>query len=234
MSHNSWFAKILRFIGIVLMSLTAGLTLLGGIGTGCAAFAPNNPSWAESMGPIAQMQWLYIFYVLAGVALGIAGIRAVVLLIKGDPNAYRDTLVILIAGLVIGVIHIMTSRMLRGGSMPVDMVVYATALTFVIFLFFRIPPIWQGVDFAYGKGKHNQVAGGTAAIVLGLVILTIQYTMAPTHTWNEVNYANEFNAIMTVSGTICLLIGGAIFLRLHTAYQLAKQGVVEANKLPTT
>lgn len=219
MSHNSFLAKFLRFIGIILMALTAGFTLLGGIGTACAAFAPTNPSWVESMGPIAQMQWLYIFYVLAGVALGIAGVRAVILLVKGRPNAYRDTLVILIAGLVVGVVHIVTSRMLRSASMPVDMVVYATAFTFVIFLLFRIPPIWQGVDFAQGKGKENQMAGGTAAIVLGLLTLTIQHTMGTTHTWGGVNYANAFNLTMTIVGVACLLLGAMI---VTTAQRLKK------------
>ena len=41
MSHNSFFAKFLRFIGIVLMALTGGFTLLGGVGTTCAALAPK-------------------------------------------------------------------------------------------------------------------------------------------------------------------------------------------------
>lgn len=212
MTYNSFLAKFLRFIGIILMALTAGFTLLGGVGTACAAFAPTNPSWVDSMGPIAQMQWLYIFYVLAGVAIGIAGVRAVVLLVKGNPNAYRDTLVILISGLVIGVVHIITSRMLRGASMPVDMVVYATALTLVIFLLFRLPGIWQGVDFAHGKGRNNQMAGGTAAIVLGLLTLTIQHSMGATHTWDGVNYAGAFNLAMTIIGAGCLLAGGILIL----------------------
>jgi hypothetical protein len=46
MSSNSFFAKSLRFIGIVLMALTGGFTLLGGLGTTCAALFPTN--W-ESM-----------------------------------------------------------------------------------------------------------------------------------------------------------------------------------------
>ncbi len=42
MPYNSGFARFLRFTGIVLMSLTSGFTLLGGIGTACAAFAPTD------------------------------------------------------------------------------------------------------------------------------------------------------------------------------------------------
>ena len=87
MSTNSFFAKFLRFIGIVLMGLTAGFTLLGGIGTTCVALNPTG--FSESMAPLAPFQWLYILFVLAGIALGILGIRATILLIKGTDKSYR-------------------------------------------------------------------------------------------------------------------------------------------------
>ena len=233
MSHNSFFAKFLRFIGIVLMALTAGFTILGGVGTGCAAFAPLNPDWADSMGPLAQMQWLYIFYVLAGVAIGIAGVRAVIQLIRGDSKAYRDTLITLLVGVVIGVIHILTSRMLRGKSMPVDMVVYATVLTLVIFLLFRLPGIWQGVDFSQGKGKSNQTAGGTAAIVLGLLTLTIQYTMSATHTWSGINYADAFNLTMMIVGVSCILFGSVILIAVRMSSPKIDDAILQTGNVPT-
>jgi hypothetical protein len=213
MQSNSFLAKFLRFIGIVLMALTGGFTLLGGVGTACAAFNPLNPEWADTMGPLAQMQWLYIFYVLAGVAIGLAGIRAVVLLVKGDPKSYRDTLIVLLAGVVIGAIHIATSRLLRGKSMPVDAVVYTTILTLVVFLLFRLPGVWQGIDFAHGKGKDNQMAGGAAAILLGLLTLTIEYTMGATHTWGGVNYAGAFHASLSVLSAGSLLLGSVLLAR---------------------
>lgn len=233
MQPNSFFAKFLRFIGIVLLALTAGFTILGGVGTGCAAFDPTNPDWADTMGPLAQMQWLYIFYVLAGVAIGIAGIRAVILLIKGDGKAYRDTLVALLAGIVIGVIHIATSRLLRGKSMPVDAVVYVTALTLVVFLLFRIPGLWQGVDFARGKGKDNQMAGGAAAIVLGFLTLTIQDTMAATHTWSGVNFADAFNLTMLVVGVGCVLLGALTAIKAQFFSKATDKVALKTNQLPT-
>jgi hypothetical protein len=205
MSQNSFFAKALRFIGIVLMALTAGFTLLGGVGTTCAALFPTN--W-DSMAPLATFQWLYILFVLTGIAIGIAGIRATVLLVKGAPKAYRDTLYALIAGIVIGSIHILVSRALRGKSMPVDAVVYTTVLTLVIFLLFRIPAIWQGVDFAHARSGGN-LTGGAAAIVVGIFTFFIQYFMAPTHTWNGVNYADAFHVSMSITGA-ALMLGGLV------------------------
>lgn len=165
------------------------------------------------MGPLARLQGLYIFYVLAGVALGLAGIWTVVLLVRGAPQAYRTALIVLLSGLVVGVIHMATSRWLRGKSMPVDAVVYTTAITLVLFLLFRLPGIWQGVDFTRGKGKSNQMAGGVAAIILGLLSLTISYTMSATHTWGGVNYAAAFEVTTTLLGAGSCLFGLALLLQ---------------------
>ena len=111
MSHNSFIAKSLRFIGIVLMALTGGFTLLGGVGTSCVAISPTG--FGESMAPLAKLQWLYILFVLAGITIGVLGIRATIALIKGADKSYRDALYVLIAGVVVGFIHIFVSRALR-------------------------------------------------------------------------------------------------------------------------
>lgn len=218
MSTNSFFAKFLRFIGIVLMGLTGGFTLLGGIGTSCAALFPTK---YESMAALAPFQWLYILFVLTGIAIGVWGIWATVKLVRGTSDSYKMSMQALVAGTVIGWIHIYISQMLRGKSMPVDAVVYTTILTLVIFLLFRIPFIWQGVNFEKGSTKGNLPAGGSAAILLGIMTLTIQYTMGSTHTWNGINYANAFNTSMTMIGAGLLLLGMGFFVSLAKIWEPA-------------
>lgn len=186
------------------MGLTSGFVLLGGVGTTCVALFPTN--W-DSMTALAPFQWLYILFVLAGIALGILGIRATIRLIQGADKSYRDALFVLVSSVIVGIIHIIVSRELRGKSMPVDAVVYMTILTLMVFLIFRIPNIWQGVNFTRQKDKPNKLAGGLASILLGLFALTIQYMMGPTHTWDGVNYADAFNTAMTLVGTGFLLTG---------------------------
>jgi hypothetical protein len=209
MTPSSGLAKFLRFVGILFMSLTAGFTVLGGAGTSCAALAPTN--W-DSMAPLAPFQWLYILYVVVTIAIGILGIRAVVLLVKGAPNSYKATLIALVSGVVVGGIHIATSRMLRGSSMPVDAVVGMTVITLVIFLLFRIPGVWSGVDYSKAPKKANRKAGGAAALVVAGLCLTIQYWMGSTHTWDGVNYANAFNASMSAIASVLVLLGtGLLF-----------------------
>lgn len=204
----------LRMVGIILMALTAGFTFLGGVGTSCVAFNPTG--FSENMAKLAPFQWLYVLFVLVGIALGVLGIRTTAGLVKGKEKSYRDAVIILVAGVVVGVIHIFVSRSLRGKSMPVDQVVYLTALTLIVFLIFRIPSVWQRVDFTRGSARSNGPAGGAAAILLGLLVLGIHRLMAPTHTWGGVNYAAEFNVSLMVFGLASVIFGLALTLRQLT------------------
>jgi drug/metabolite transporter (DMT)-like permease len=165
------------------------------------------------MAPLAKLQWLYILFVLTGIVIGVYGIRATIMLIKGSDKSYRNALYTLIAGVVVGFIHIYVSRMLRGKSMPVDAVVYTTLLTMIIFLLFRIPYLWNGLNFNKGSDKTSHIAGGSAAILLGMFTLTIQYTMASTHTWGGVNFANAFNTTMLTVGSVLVLSGAGYLIR---------------------
>lgn len=207
-SRNKWWAKTLRIIGIVLMSLTAVFTFMGGAGTTCVALNPTG--YEGKFAGIAPFQWLYILFVILAVAIGVMGVRAVVLLIQGKKNAYRYSLIALVAGTAVGILHLVASRILRGGSMPVDMVVYTTILTFIVFLVFRIPGVWQGVNFEKpgGEKKTGQQAAAIALGATGLLVLTIQFVMAPTHTIAGVNYADAWHLTLSVVG-LALILGGA-------------------------
>lgn len=202
--------KFLRFIGILFMSLTSAFTILGGVGTTCVALGAEK---YDTMVSITPYKWLYVIFVIVTTAIGIMGVRAVILLIKGRQNAYRYSMIALVSGIVVGVIHMLVSRALRGSSMPVDGVVYTTVLTLIIFLVFRIPGVWEKVDFSKAKKKDAETAGGAAAITVGLLSLTIQFLMAPTHTINGINYGDAFHLTMTVVGAGLLLLGLGLIIR---------------------
>ncbi len=225
MASNSWWAKLLRIVGIVFMSLTALFTILGGAGTTCVALNPTG--FGDTFAPIAKFQWLYILFVLVTVAIGVMGVRAVVLLVKGRKNAYRYSIIALLAGTVVGTIHMAFSRNLRGGSsIPVDMVVYTTILTLIIFLLFRIPAIWQGVNFenSEGENKNGKQAAAIALGACGLLSLTIQFLMAPTHTIGGINYANVWHATLTLLGLV-LILGGVVTAVNTKVAGVQRQGI---------
>ena len=210
MSTNSFLAKFLRFIGIALMGLTAAFTLLGGAGTTCVAINPTG--FGESMAPLAKFQWLYVLFVLAGVAIGVWGIRATIKLVRGTSDSYLTSIKALVAGAAVGGLHIYVSRLLRGKSMPVDAVVYTTILTLVVFLIFRIPGIWRGVNF--DKGFNNGNTGGLAAsitlILVGVSVLALPFMMTETHTFvaGGINWAATWSLPLNLIGF--LLIGDGL------------------------
>lgn len=210
MTPNSIPSKLLRILGIVLMGLTAVFTLMSGAGTSCVALAAER--FGPNMAPIAPYKWLYILFVLVTLAIGVMGVRAVVLLVKSRPNAYRYTLITLVAGTVVGVVHMLVSRALRGKSMPVDAVVYTTLITLAVFLLFRLPGLRQMTDYSK-SGSASGTGGGLAAIMAGAAVLTVQYWAGPTHTWGGVNYADVWHNAFLIAGWGLVLVGSLLLGR---------------------
>lgn len=204
--------KILRLIAIVFMGLTAIFTLLGGAGTTCVALAAER--W-PSMASIVPFKWLYVIFVVVTVAVGVMMIRAFWLLVRGRVNAYRDSLVSLFLGVVVGVIHIAVSRSLRGSSMPVDAVTYSAVLTLVIFLLLRIPGVWELARFDKMSRPSDSTGPAAAAITLllsGLVVLTVQYWARPAHTFDSANWADAWHASLGLLGWGLVTAGAAGFV----------------------
>lgn len=196
--------KFLRFVGILLMGLTAALTILSGIGTSCVAIDATR---YDSMKSLADYQWLYIFYVLATTAIGVWGVRVTIALVRGKDNAYRDALIMLVAGALVGVVHIVTSRALRGSSMPVDVIVYATVFTLAVFLMLGFPKISQMVDFEQDGDGGRTSAGGMTSIVAGMLCLSVHMWAGPTHLLGGINYADAFHTKMMISGAFLIVLG---------------------------
>lgn len=188
---------ILRYVAIILMSLTAAFTVLSGVGTTCVALAAEK---FGSMSVLAPYKWLYTLFVLLTLVVGILGVRSSIMLINGRKYAYRSSLLALILGILVGGTHIIASRRLRGSSMPVDAVVYTTLITLIVFLLLRIPKIRDRVNLEDNSQKHSDMAGGISAFVVSGFILSIQYWMAPTHIIQGTNYANAFQSSLLAMG----------------------------------
>ena len=212
MSRNTWWGKTLRFIGILLMGITALFTIAGGLGTTCVALNPTG--FGESMAKLAPFQWLYVIFVIVTTAIGVMAARAVFLLAKSKPASYRAAITALVLGIAVGVIHMLVSRALRGKSMPVDAVVYTTVLTLIVFLLFRIPKVWQGVGYTSGGNDGTgRLAASITLLVTGLLTLTVQYWAGPSHTWDGTNWATAFSVTTWMLG-LGQLAGGMALLVL--------------------
>ena len=198
--------KILRIVAIVLLGLTAVFSLLGGIGSTCVAFAAEN--W-QSMAAIVPFKWLYMIYVVLTIAASLYALRATVNLVRNRPGAYRQALIAILTCLFLATAQVITSRLLRGKSMPNDLRVYVSFLALVIFLLLRIPGIWQQSGLGRpDAGGSAGLAAGTALFVSGMTVLTVHLWAGPTHTFGGVNLADVWHVQLAILGWG--LIGGSL------------------------
>jgi hypothetical protein len=211
MAGRKGWAKALRVIAIIFMGITAVFTLMAGIGTTCVALAAEK--FSASMALIAPYKWVYILFVIITTAVGVMMVRATIMTIKSKDQAFRYSMISLLAGIVIGVIHMIVSRSIRGKSMPTDGVVYFTVITLLVFLIFRIPALWREIDFSKPAGKNTTINAAAFTLILcGTAVLTAPLWGAATHTFipGGVNWANAWPLQMNLAGSILCLAG--IFL----------------------
>lgn len=210
-SISGWI-KVLRILAIALMGITAFLTLASGAGTVCVAVAAER--W-ESMAPIAPYKWLYLLFVILTLAIGVMGTGATVMLVRGRKGAVRFTISTLLAGIVVGGIHILVSRALRGKSMPTDLVVYLTILTLLLFLILRTPAVRQKIDFKQPQSgsSTNTLAAAITLAACGILALTIPLWAGASHTFEAggTNWANAWSTQMNTLGAL-LCLGGFVTL----------------------
>jgi len=205
---NQKTGKIIKLVSIILFGLTSAMNLLGGAGTSCVAFS-NNVGYRMAFKNLMDVRWLYQIFVVTTVLIGIIGIWATIKLIKGGPTVYRKAVIVLIVGTLIGAVHYITSLTLNGKAAPANVKFYLNLITLLVFLALNLPGIRNKIDFTSGgSGKTEKTAAaGMAAMVIGIIVLTVFDWAAPTHTMNGQNWVYVFYAPLMVSG-ITFLVGG--------------------------
>lgn len=213
MSGRKGWAKFLRVLAIVFMGITAVFTLMAGIGTTCVAVAAA--SFGPNMALIAPFQWVYVLFVLITTAIGVMMVRATIMIIRSKDKAYNAAVLSLVLGILIGAIHMIVSRSLRGKSMPTDGVVYVTVLTLALMLLYRIPALWKEINFSKPGGKgDNRNAAAFTLVLCGAAVLTAPSWGALTHTFipGGTNWANAWPLQMNLAGSLLCLAGLVIFM----------------------
>jgi len=212
MNMNDKQSQALRTAAIVLAGMTAAMNVLGGIGTSCAAFFTRDfpPMWA-----LYDYRWLYQALVVTTTLLGIAGVWATIGLSRGNKNAFRNTLILLVIGTVLGGIQMYASLALRGKALPANVKFYINALTLVVFLVYRLPVIRDRVDFSKSvDGADRTTAGGLAAIVAACIVLSTAAWAGPSHTFQGENWVHLLQTPLNVLGAILALVGLGLLVRV--------------------
>jgi uncharacterized membrane protein len=228
---NDETGKVLRTVGIIFFGLTTAMNLLGGIGTTCAAFLTRDypPYWALIK---EDLQWLYQGLVVTTVILGIVGIWVTVQLARGKKTAFRNALIVLVIGTILGGIQFYYSMQLFGKAIPANVKFFSNVVTLILFLIFLIPSIRERVNFSKNNGGTDKnTAGGLAAIMVGMLLLTTPIWAGSSHTFQGENWVNLLQTPLYISGI--LLTGGGIALLMRVAIDIIRQEYAMADiKLP--
>ena len=200
--------SFLRVLAIVLLSLTAAMTLLGGIGTTCVAF--NAEEYGPRMAALIPVKPIFQILVGISIAAGLYGVYAIVRLAKGAKNGFTQALVFLMVGLAASGVQFYYSATLRGSTAPNNMRLYLTGLTLLIMLLLRLPGLWERLGFEKGavSGGTARPAGGAALFACGLVTMTTPAWAAPTHIIDQFNTANVLFWPLLAGGAVLMLLGG--------------------------
>ncbi len=205
--------KILRILAIILFGLVTAMNLLGGIGTSCVAFS-SNVGYRMAFKELMDYRWLYQGLVVTTILLGIAGIWGLIRLIRGGAKVFRDALILLIVGSVLGGVHYFTSLALRGEAAPANVKFYINLLTLIVFLVFKLPGVRKYIDFGKPGGRSEmKAAAGTAALVVGVPCLTVFQWAGPSHTILQQNLTYEFYVPLVTAGATLVLAGIGLILK---------------------
>jgi len=220
---NSKSGKILRVIAIVLLGLTAAMNIFSGAGTTCAAFLTKDfpPYWVLIT---SGVQWLFQAFVVLTLLLGFFGIWAVIQLVRGKGNAFRNALILLILGTIVNGVHVYASNHYLENIMPIAVTFFLNLITLIYFLILMIPGIREKVDFSKESDTADkELASGMAAVVVGIVALTMSLWAGPSHMFDGGNYIDEYILYVNIVGVTFTL--GGLFLIFHVLLKLFAQEI---------
>ena len=209
--------KNLRIAGIVLMALTTAMNILGGTGTVCAAFLTKKYPMIDILRPV-DYRWLYQTFMIVTVLIGLVGIWATIGLIRGKTRAYQNAVIVLVVGTLVSGIHFYASLSIRGSATPANMKFFANVITLLVFLVFGLPGMRQRVNFSGpGDTTSQMTSGGLAAIMVGILILSVRTWVGASHVYEGNNWVDVLNIPLVVSGSI--LLSGGVGLLIRVTYQ---------------
>jgi surface polysaccharide O-acyltransferase-like enzyme len=205
---------VLWIFAVVLFALSAAFDVLGGIGTICAAFFPENypPLW-----PIIPYKWIYQIFVFTTLALGFAGVWLTISLIRQGGKAYNKALILLVVGVIFGAVRVFTSLAIRGKAEPTNINWYLTIFTLLVFLLFLLPGLRDRIKSPQLHDRRTgDLSASLSAISVGIFLITSMAWTGPSHSYQGENWAHLLLIHVIVGGSLLVFRGvillGALFL----------------------
>lgn len=217
-------SRILKGIAISLFSITVLFTIIGAAGTVCIAVGAEN---YESLKMLTPYKWLYQIFVVTKFAAGFWGLHVVYTLFKGREKAYRNSIIVLVIGLLVASAQMVTSKILRGSTMPVDIRFYITLVTLIFFILLKLPFIWARVDFTlFKKDKSKVTVAGITMLIAGMITIATPIWASSSHiTTTGFNLVNVLAVPLFYSGVALILLG--VSTLVYSAKKVLRQVKIE-------
>jgi hypothetical protein len=206
--------KGLRILGIVLFAITTAMNILGGIGTVCAAFLTEKYEMVSIMSPV-DYRWLYQTLMIITVLIGLTGIWATLALFRGRERAFQNALILLMVGTLVSGIHFYASMSIRGSATPANMKFFANVITLFLFIVFSLPGMRERVPFdAPGDSQSQMTSGGLAAMITGILILSVKGWVGESHVHVGNNWVDVIKIPLLIGGFLLTLSGLSLLTKL--------------------
>ncbi len=212
----------LRSLLVILMGLTAVVTLLGAVGTICLSFFPENFGvLGKAYIPYKPTYQLFVYVkLITAIVMGVVTYATA----RGIRWFYIGALLTLLVGIGVAAVPMYYSSSLRQipflSVAPTNMRFFVTLVTLIVFVIIRFPGIWNRSGLGSPPSKPGSVmtASGASLIVAGLAILTAPLWAGPSHILDGYNLVMTLEVPLLGGGIAMVLAGTGIMLqgRLRT------------------
>lgn len=219
-------ANWLRVTAIVLLALTAVVTVVSGIGIYCAAFDTLN---YPSLSALMPFQWLYQLYMVATLIGGLAGLWATVGLLRRSSGSLRFAYVVLLGIVATALAQVVTSQILRGKSMPNDIRLALAVVTLLVFWIGR-RALAQASASGPATGARAGTAAGAALVVSGLALAVAPVWTHVEHGASSGNWASVADIYIVIMSIVACVAGIAVLVESRAqAGKLARREIQSSN-----
>lgn len=201
----------LRTLLVILMALTAIITLLGGVGSTCVAFNAEQYPGFKGLAPYKSiLQILVYLSVLSAIAMIVVTYWTA----RASKWFYIGALITLLIGGGAAAVQMYYSSSVRGISFfaaaPTNVRLYITVATLIAFVIVRLPGIWNKLGSGSDQRGNLSTPTGLALIVAGAAMVSAPWWASPEHVSEGINYVNTLGVLLTIDGLAMIFAGGLL------------------------
>jgi len=211
MKKNRGRAFYFRAAIVIAMATVAAFEIMSGVGTTCVAFWPEK--WGEEFANYVPYAGVYQAITIVTLIVGLAASVVTYAFIRREKWAFWAAIIVLVAGIASGGIHMYYSDLLRDSTAPASMRVYLDILVLVFLFVVRLMPVWKELNLPevnQNEASYN-IPTGASFVASGLGIMSTPLYTGTSHTYNGVNYVDYLLPDLYIIGGILLIIGLGLF-----------------------